>query len=97
MTKKDSSESLESLPNIGPTVARLLERAGITSVSALKRLGSVQAALRIREIRRDDPPCRSMLAGLEGAIRQVRWHQIPKARRDALWEEYQKREPQEEA
>ncbi len=82
---------LRDLPNIGPEVERLLAAAGITSPAQLKKLGSVQAALRIAKIRLDDPPCRSMLAGLEGAIRNTRWHNIPKPTREALWKEYQAR------
>jgi len=30
-----------------------------------------------------------MLSGLEGAIRGVRWHAIPKDERDRLWEAFQ--------
>jgi len=29
-----------------------------------------------------------MLAALEGAVRGVRWHAIPKVERERLWEEY---------
>jgi hypothetical protein len=32
-----------------------------------------------------------MLAGLEGAIRGIRWHAIPKDQRESLWKEYQSR------
>ena len=80
--------SLASLPNIGSEVARLLDAAGIRTPGALRRLGAVSAALRIRDIRPRDPPCRSLLSGLEGAIRGVRWHSIPKPERDALWDQY---------
>lgn len=82
---------LTDLPNIGKEVARLLVAAGVRSASELRQLGAVAAAIRIGEIRSDDPPCRSMLAGLEGAIRGVRWHTIPKVEREALWKEYQDR------
>jgi len=30
-----------------------------------------------------------MLSGLEGAIRGVRWHAIPKDEHDRLWEAFQ--------
>ena len=83
--------SLASLPNIGSEIARLLETAGIRTPGALRRLGAVSAALRIRDIRPQDPPCRSLLSGLEGAIRGVCWHSIPKAAREILWEKYQQR------
>ena len=84
-------QSLASLPNIGSAAADLLVAAGIRTPGALRRLGAVSAALRIRDIRPQDPPCRSMLSGLEGAIRGVRWHSIPKAERERLWEKYQQR------
>jgi DNA transformation protein and related proteins len=79
---------LSDLPNIGPEVTRLLAAAGIHSPRELKSVGSVNAALRIATLRPHDPPCRSMLAGLEGAIRGIRWHQIPKPQREAIWKQY---------
>jgi DNA transformation protein len=85
------TERLEDLPNIGPTVARLLAKAGIRTPGELRRRGAVAAALRIRAVRPDDPPCRSMLAGLEGAIRGIRWHALPAAARERLWTEYRRR------
>jgi DNA transformation protein and related proteins len=87
--KRMDAAKLSDLPNIGPEVARLLTAAGIHSPRELKNLGSVNAALRIAAIRPDDPPCRSMLAGLEGAIRGIRWHHVPKPQREALWKKYQ--------
>ena len=89
-TRSDAPR-LTGLPNLGSTVASLLKKAGIETPAELQRLGAVAAALRIRRVRPDDPPCRSMLAGLEGAIRGVRWHAIPKAEREALWQEYERR------
>lgn len=81
----------------GREVARLLAAAGIRSPQELKRLGAVAAATRIRSLRPDDPPCRSMLDGLEGAIRGVRWHAIPKAERESLWQEYEARIQREQS
>ena len=89
--KRRSESQLADLPNVGREVARLLAAAGIRSPDELKRLGAVAAAMRIQAIRPDDPPCRSMLAGLAGAIRNVRWHAIPKSERDALWRDYEAR------
>jgi DNA transformation protein len=82
-------QSLRDMPNIGREVARLLACADINTPEDLTRVGAVEAAARIKSIRPDDPPCRSMLAGLEGAIRGVRWHMIPKPEREALWKEYE--------
>lgn len=91
MEKSQRKTELRSLPNIGEEVARLLAAAGIGSARALRQIGAIEAAARIKAIRSDDPPCRSMLAGLEGAIRGVRWHTIPKVEREALWKEYMTR------
>ena len=89
MTRQDD-ERLESLLNIGREAAARLREAGIATPGALRRLGSVEAAVRMAQARPEDPPCRSMLSGLEGAIRGVRWHAIPKGEREALWEEHQR-------
>ncbi len=91
MTRNRPREGLTALPNIGREVARLLTAAGIRTPAELRRAGAVAAAERIRAVRPDDPPCRSMLAGLEGAIRGIRWHRIPPAERESLWQEYQSR------
>lgn len=79
---------LTDLPNIGREVARLLSLAGINTPEELVSAGAVEAAVRIKNIRPDDPPCRSMLAGLHGAILGVRWHTISKQEREKIWLEY---------
>lgn len=89
--KSDKTRALTDMPNVGHKVAGLLSRAGISTPEDLVRLGAVESAVRIRNIRPDDPPCRSMVAGLHGAIRGIRWHAIPKAEREALWKEYEAR------
>ncbi len=88
MGKGKAEETLESLPNIGAEAARRLREAGITTPAELRRLGSVEAATRMAKTRPGDPPCRSMLSGLEGAVRGVRWHAIPKDERERLWIEF---------
>jgi len=81
-------ESLTQLPNVGPVLAAGLKAAGIATPEALKSLGSVEAIRRIRTSGAEEAPCRSTLSALEGAIRGVRWHDIPKPQRDALWRRY---------
>lgn len=90
-SKPDHDLSLVDLPNIGRETVALLSAAGIQTPADLERVGAVEAADRIAHLRPDDPPCRSMLAGLEGAIRGVRWHAIPKEERELFWKEYQDR------
>ncbi|MEW5826404.1 MAG: TfoX/Sxy family DNA transformation protein [Candidatus Bipolaricaulota bacterium] len=91
MARGRGDVSLESLPNIGVEVAARLREAGIANPSELVRIGSVEAAYRLARARPLDPPCRSMLSGLEGAIRGVRWHAIPKEERDRIWSAYERR------
>jgi DNA transformation protein and related proteins len=88
---KRETDELTSLPNIGSVVAQKLKAAGVMTPQQLKALGSVEVAVRLRTLaaRPEDAPCASMLSGLEGAIRGVRWHAIPKHERDVLWQRYQ--------
>lgn len=73
---------LTSLPNIGPVLAEKLEAVGIRSRGDLESVGSVEAVLQIRG--KLDDGCVNMLYALEGAIRGIRWHQIPKPDRESL-------------
>ena len=77
---------LSELVNIGEVLAERLEGIGIHSQEELAETGSVEAVLRIKE--QDIHTCYSMLCAIEGAIRGVRWHGIPKAERDALKREF---------
>jgi DNA transformation protein and related proteins len=90
LKKREEDAALESLANVGAEVAGRLREAGIRTPAELRRLGSAEAAARMARARPDDPPCRSMLSGLEGAIRGLRWHAIPKEERERIWEEYQR-------
>ena len=92
MKKQDeATDDLSALPNIGCVAARRLVAVGIDTPAKLRRIGSVAAAGRLAEGPGANPPCRSMLSALEGAIRGIRWHAIPKDQREALWREYQLR------
>ena len=91
MKQRKDRESLRDLPNIGEEMARCLREAGIHTPAELRRIGSVEAATRVSPYKRSGPVCRSALCALEGAIRGVRWHVIPKAERDELWKQYQLR------
>lgn len=74
--------SLMQLPNIGKVVAEKLIQAGITSPRELIEIGSEQAFIRLLTI--DETACLSMLQGLEGAVQGIRWHHLPKERKDEL-------------
>jgi DNA transformation protein len=80
-------EDLTRLPNIGAILAGKLAEAGITSHEDLVSLGSVETLLKIRAAI-DPGACYNMLYAVEGAIRGVRWHDIPKAERQQLKNEF---------
>ena len=80
-------DELTAMPNVGAVMARELREIGVRTHGDLARLGSVEAAFRIAWAGRKK--CRSMLCALEGAIRGVRWHSIPKEERDNLWAAFQ--------
>ncbi len=86
-----SNDSLESLPNIGTECAHVLRKVGIATATDLRSIGGVEAAMRIRRALGADAVCRSRMAALEGAIRGVRWHLIPKLERDLVWQELERR------
>ncbi len=79
---------LTDLPNIGAVLAEKLSAAGVETPLDLKDLGSVEALRRVQRTSDDTRPCLSMLCALEGAIRGVRWHSIPKSERTQLWLRY---------
>ena len=62
------------LPNIGRVVEEQLNSVGINTVDELMDIGSKEAWLRIKEI--DDTVCLNRLMALEGAIQNIRWHNL---------------------
>ena len=72
------------MPNIGKVVAGKLMEIGITTPEELITLGSEQAFIRLQTI--DETACISMLQGLEGAVQGIRWHNLPKERKEELKE-----------
>ena len=79
-------EDLSELPNVGEVLAKKLKAIGVTSYKKLVDVGSIEAVLRIKET--DLSACYNMLYALEGAIRGVRWHAIPKEERAHLKDEF---------
>lgn len=75
-------EDLSQLPNIGEVLAEKLRGIGITSYDELASEGSIQIVLKIGET--DVSACYNMLYALEGAIRGVRWHALPREDRRKL-------------
>lgn len=61
--------------NIGKVVDEQLHSVGIDTFDDLKQTGSREAWLKIKAI--DPSACYNRLCALEGAIRGVRWHDLP--------------------
>ena len=69
-------------PNIGKILSDKLIVAGIGSIEELRKTGSENAFMRIRTI--DDSACLNMLYALEGAINNIRWHDLDRTRKNEL-------------
>lgn len=65
---------LSEMVNIGTTVEQKLIEVGINTPEELINVGSKEAYLRLRTV--DSGACLSMLTGIEGAIRGIRWHYL---------------------
>ena len=65
---------LSKLPNIGKVLENQLNDVGINTVDDLINLGSKEAWLKIKET--DDSACLNRLMALEGAIQNIRWHNL---------------------
>ena len=68
---------LSGLPNIGKVVEEQLNDVGISTVDELIDIGSMEAWLKISQI--DESACLNRLMALEGAIQNVRWHDLSDA------------------
>ena len=73
---------LSKLPNIGKVLEEQLNDVRIETVDDLIDIGSREAWLRIREV--DDSACLNRLTALEGAIQNVRWHDLSQANKENL-------------
>jgi len=78
----NQENQLANLPNIGKVFAEKLNEVGISTVQELKAVGAEQAFLRLSAI--DNSACINMLYAIEGAIQEIRWHQLPTERKREL-------------
>lgn len=78
---------LTESPNIGSTLAELLEEIGITHQEALVEMGSTEAIMQLASIDRNRV-CLLMLYALEGAVQGIRWHGLSEIRKDELKDFY---------
>ena len=73
---------LSKLPNIGNVLEKQLNDVGINTIDDLINLGSKETWLKIKEI--DDSACLNRLMALEGAIQNIRWHNLSDEDKDNL-------------
>jgi DNA transformation protein len=78
----EEKTELTDLPNIGKVVAKKLSEVGIDTPGELHKVGAEQAFIRLQTI--DEGACLCMLQGLEGAVQGIRWHNLPKERKEEL-------------
>lgn len=77
---------LSKLPNIGKVVEKQLNDVGINTVDELIDIGSKEAWLRIKEV--DESACLNRLMALEGAIQNIRWHNLSEEDKENLKDFY---------
>lgn len=65
---------LQKIVNIGKELEKQLHEIGITTYDQLVDIGSQEAWMRIKEI--DPSACINRLMALEGAIQNIRWHDL---------------------
>lgn len=73
--------------NIGKEIERQLHAVGINTIEDLSACGAETAWLKIQEI--DPSACLNRLMGLEGAVQNIRWHDLPEADKRRLKAFYQ--------
>ena len=78
---------LSESPNIGSTLADLLEEIGIAHQEELAEMGSTEAIIQLASIDRNRV-CLLMLYALEGAVQGIRWHGLSQIRKDELKDFY---------
>lgn len=65
---------LSKLLNIGKVLEKQLNEVGINSIESLREIGSKKAWIKIKNI--DESACLNRLCALEGAIRNIKWHDL---------------------
>ena len=73
---------LTKMPNIGKVMERRLSAVGINDIDTLMKIGSKEAFIKLRLHEGDT--CFSSLCGLEGAIQNIRWHNLSNETKEDL-------------
>lgn len=77
---------LSELPNIGKVLEEQLNDVGINTIDELIDIGSREAWLKIREV--DESACLNRLMALEGAVQNIRWHNLSQEDKENLRDFY---------
>lgn len=75
---------LSKLLNIGKVLEKQLNEVGINSIEDLREIGSKKAWIKIKSI--DESACLNRLCALDGAIRNIRWHDLDESIKNDLKE-----------
>lgn len=75
---------LSKLLNIGKVLENQLNEVGINSIENLREIGSKKAWIKIKSI--DESACLNRLCALDGAIRNIRWHDLDESIKNDLKE-----------
>jgi len=73
---------LNDLPNIGPQLAKLLLQVGVETTAQLKCSNAESLFVQIRAF--DPNACVCKLMAIDGAIKGIRWHDLPLERKTEL-------------
>ncbi|MGN1370810.1 MAG: TfoX/Sxy family protein [Candidatus Coprovivens sp.] len=76
------------LPNIGEKLEKQLNEVSIKNYDDLVGIGSKEAWLKIKKI--DSSACINRLMALEGAIQNIRWHNLSFSDKKSLKDFYEK-------
>ena len=76
------TQAIDSLPGLGSKSQAMLERAGITSIAQLRKLGSVRAFAMVK--RAGARPSLNLLWALEGALTGQHWQEVARDHRTSL-------------
>jgi len=74
---------INNLPNIGPKSAQWLESVGICTEEDLEELGAVEAYRRVKAAFPDKVSL-NMLWGLQGALLDLPWNELPPEMKEKL-------------
>jgi DNA transformation protein len=80
----NQKNELRNLPNIGKTLAEKLKLVGIKNADELKKNGTENTFIKLKTV--DNNACINMLYAIEGAIQDMRWHDLDESRKAELKE-----------